>query len=431
MTKPKPSDRTVALQILLQVIQNHQPLSQLLQQPGISSLTKALCFGVIRHFIRLESVADSLVIKRPKDLSVWCCILLGLFQLDDMNMPDYAVVQETVALLSHLHKTWAKGFVNALLRRYCREQGAIQQALATHPEYQYNHPKWLLQTIQQAWPHEWQAILAANDTHPPMALRINLAKITREAYCKQLAAAEIAYTLLPHTVSGILLDTPCAVDQIPGFIEGEISVQDGAAQLAGPLLTLAPGLRVLDACCAPGGKLGQILELETHLSYCLGIDIEAKRLPKVKDNCRRLHLDAAIQVGDASHPKTWWDGVTFDRILIDAPCSATGIIRRHPDIKLLRTPDDIVHITALQKDILNSLWPLLAPNGILVYATCSILPKENEEQIASFIARHPDAIATITPQRWGQFTGHGWQILPGKHAMDGFFYAQITKKRAD
>jgi 16S rRNA (cytosine967-C5)-methyltransferase len=169
------------------------------------------------------------------------------------------------------------------------------------------------------------------------------------------------------------------------------------------------------------------LELETHLSYCLGIDIEARRLPKVKDNCRRLDLDATIQLGDASDPNTWWDGIAFDRILIDAPCSATGIIRRHPDIKLLRTAEDIVRITALQQNILNALWPLLAPNGILVYATCSILPDENETQIASFIAKHPDATATITPQLWGQFTGHGWQILPGQQAMDGFFYAQITK----
>lgn len=428
MTQPKPSDRSVALQILLQVIDTHQPLSHLLQQPGISPLTKALCFGVIRHFIRLESLADSLVTKRPKDLSVWCCILLGLYQLDDMSMPDYAVVQETVNLLSQMHKTWAKGFVNALLRRYCREQATLKQTLATHPEYQYNHPQWLLKTLQQAWPNDWQTIVTANDKHPPMALRVNLAKITRDAYCKRLDTAGVAYTLLTHTVSGILLDTPCAVDHIPGFMEGEISVQDGAAQLAGPLLTLAPGLQVLDACCAPGGKLGQILELEPHLTYCLGIDIEEKRLPKVKDNCRRLHLDATIQVADASHPDTWWDGVAFDRILLDAPCSATGIIRRHPDIKLLRTLEDIIHITAVQKAILNALWPLLAPNGILVYATCSILPEENEKQVASFIATHPDAVTTTTPQPWGQFTGHGWQILPGQQAMDGFFYAQITKR---
>ena len=427
MSSNQSKDRINALRILLKVLQDNQPLSLLLQEPNLSSLSKALCFGVARHYYRLAKVADAMVSKRPKDLDIFLCIILGLYQLDEMAMPDYAVVQETVNLLKYCRKLWAKPLVNALLRRYCREAATIQSALKEDAEYQYNHPQWLIQYIQHDWPKDWRDILKANNAHPPQSLRINLSKQSLNDYLKKLEEAGLAFKIAEHTRSGLILDKPLPVSEIPGFLQGEISVQDAAAQLAGPLLALAPGLRVLDACCAPGGKLGQILELEPNLADCVGMDIDPKRLSKVLDNCQRLSINPRLAAGDAAKPKEWWDGQAFDRILLDAPCSASGIIRRQPDIKLHRSPEDILKLTITQAALLEALWPLVAENGLLVYATCSIFAKENEQQVAAFISKHPDAQANTKPQDFGRCTGHGWQILPGEFEMDGFFYAQIRK----
>ncbi|PJD94060.1 MAG: 16S rRNA (cytosine(967)-C(5))-methyltransferase [Legionella sp.] len=426
----KHNDRAQALDILLNCLQTEQPLSYLLKKPTITPFTKALCFGVTRYYSRLERMADQCVDKRPKDLSVWLCILLGLYQIDHMSLPDYAVVQETVALLQTIKKSWAKGFVNAILRRFCRERNELKQSLGDDPIFLYAHPKWFIKKIQQDWPSSWEAILEANNTHPPMSLRINQHRNSSKIYQERLTQMGIPHHSIPHTGNGVILEEPCDVSDVPGFSEGDISVQDGAAQLAGPLLHLKPGLRVLDACCAPGGKTGQILELEPQLEACVGIDIDEKRLQRVHDNCQRLNVHPMLRQGDAAEPQAWWDGTLFDRILLDAPCSATGIIRRHPDIKLLRKKAEIEAITHVQRHILEALWPLLKPGGILVYATCSIMPEENEQQIATFVAQHPDALVTTTTQPWGHATGHGWQILPGEHQMDGFFYAQLSKSDA-
>lgn len=422
----KISERAHALEILFRLLQKHQPLAQNLQDPSVSPFTKTLCFGVARYYYRLEAIAESLVDKRPKALEIWICILMGLLQITVLKLPEYAVVQETVALLPG-KQAWAKGFVNAILRRFCREQAAILKKLMPDPEFMSMHPFWFIEKIQKEWPQHFQAILTMNIQHPPMSVRVNLRRISLENYVARLEQAQISYCRIPHTAAGLIIRQPCPVQELPGFLEGELSIQDGAAQLAGPLLDLKPGLRVLDACCAPGGKLSQILELEPELGACIGIDVDAQRLKRVQDNCTRLGLKPSLKQGDATHPKSWWDGQLFDRILLDTPCSATGIIRRHPDIKILRNLSEIQAITKVQTQILTALWPLLTPGGILLYATCSIMPEENSQQIVEFLQQHPDAQIQTTEQAWGHATGHGWQILPGEHKMDGFFYAKIKK----
>ncbi len=425
----KKNERLQALHILTQVIQDRTPLLHSMQAaPDLSPLSKALCFGVCRHYERLQALADCWVTKRPKQIDVWLCLLMGLYQLHYLRIPDYAVVKETVGLLMPIKKTWAKGLVNAVLRHYCREQEAVLLRLAENQAFMYGHPAWLIKRIQHDWPADWPMILKGNDLHPPMSLRVNAQHMTAQAYLLRLQEAGMDGSVLPFSPNGIALTAPCDVHELPGFSEGHVSVQDEAAQLAASLLDLKPGLRVLDACCAPGGKTGHILETEPHLSACVALDIERTRLVRVQDNLSRLNAHATLIQGDALHPESWWDEKPFDRILLDAPCSATGVIRRHPDIKRLRTEAEIAAVVQVQHNILRTLWPLLAPGGVMVYATCSIMPEENEHQMARFIAEKSDSQALTCERAWGRATGHGWQILPGEHNMDGFFYSVIQKK---
>ena len=429
----KKNERLQALNILTQVLQNQTPLLHSMQAvPDLSPLSKELCFGVCRHYERLQALADCWVTKRPKQIDVWLCLLMGLYQLHYLRIPDYAVVKETVGLLTPIKKPWAKGLVNAVLRHYCREQEAALLSLADNTAFLYGHPVWLIKRIQHDWPADWEMILKGNDIHPPMTLRVNARRLTAPDYLLRLQDAGMDGCVLPYASNnGITLTTPCDVHDLPGFFEGDVSVQDEAAQLAATLLDLKPGLRVLDACCAPGGKTGHILERQSDLSACVALDIERTRLVRVQDNLNRLNVNATLVQGDALHPESWWDGKPFDRILLDAPCSATGVIRRHPDIKLLRTEADIATVVQVQHDMLRALWPLLAPGGVMVYATCSIMPEENEQQVARFIAEEPDSQFITGEQPWGRATGHGWQILPGEHNMDGFFYSIIRKEAVD
>ena len=424
----KLSERAQACKILVALLEKHQPLMHLLQDPTITPFTKTLCFSFARYYYRLIAIADTLVEKRPKEMNIWVCLLLGLLQIHVLKLPDYAVVKETVALVP-AKQAWAKGFINAILRRFCREQMSIEAKLAEDSDYQSLHPKWLIEKLQNVWPGHWQTIVDANNAHPPMSLRVNLARISRAEYCNKLQQNKFSYTLIDATPSGIMLTNACPVTDLPGFAQGEVSVQDGAAQLAGTLLDLQPGLRVLDACCAPGGKLCHILEIESQLSACIGLDIDAQRLQRVQENALRLGLLPNLQSGDASQPQTWWDGKPFDRILIDAPCSATGIIRRQPDIRLLRHLKDIQNINQTQIQILKALWPLLAPQGILIYATCSIMPEENSQIIQAFLQEHSDATLEKIQVAWGHDTEYGQQIFPGEQGMDGFFYAKIVKNK--
>ena len=425
----KKNERLQALHILTAVLEEGTPLSHLMPSSArLSPLTKEICFGVCRHYFRLAAMADRLLKKRPKAIDVWANLLMGLYQLHYLRIPDYAVVKETVALLDQIKKSWAKALVNAVLRTYCRQQETLVAGLQEDTSFRYGHPEWLITRLQAAWPDDWQSILQANDTHPPMSLRINGRQTTANTYLTRLQEADTDAHPLMFAPFGMVLTKPCDVHELPGFTAGDVSVQDEAAQLAVTLLALQPGLRLLDACAAPGGKTCHILETEPALSACVALDIDSKRLARVQENLHRLNLQATLLKGDGLNPTSWWDGLLFDRILLDAPCSATGVIRRHPDIKLLRTEADITTVTQLQHDLLHALWPLLAPGGILVYATCSVMPEENEQQIAQFIASQSDSQFVMQDQPWGHATGHGWQILPGENNMDGFFYSVLMKK---
>jgi len=422
---PKP--RKQAFQCLTTLLDEGQSLKQLLSVNAVTPPAKNLCFGVCRYYFKLSVIANHLLDKKPKSNAVWVCILMGLYALIYAKEPDYAVVKETVGLLDKTPHQWGKNLVNAVLRRFCRERQTLLASLTTDEHYQNNHPEWFVQHIQEAWPNQWQTILEANDSHPPMHLRVNLQQTTREDYLNRLQKSNIEANALHHTETGIQLHQPCPVDQLPDFQKGIVSLQDEAPQLAISLLDLKPGQRVLDACAAPGGKTAHILEQEPKLERCIALDLDAKRLQRMRENLTRLRLSATLIKGDASHPKDWWDKTPFDRILLDAPCTATGVIRRHPDIKLLRTPEDLQAIVVLQQSILTALWPLLAPQGILLYATCSILPEENEQQIATFVAKNDNCRVISIDATWGEATAHGRQIFPGRSGMDGFFYSKLLK----
>lgn len=424
----KPNERLQAVHILIELLHEKTPLTHLMAaKPDITPFTKTLCFGVCRHYFRLQVMADTLMNKRPKSLDIWVCLLMGLYQLHYLEMADYAVVQETVSLLPQLKAVWAKGLVNAVLRRYCREKETLLKTLEAHAVFQHGHPGWLIKRLKKEWPTDWEAITSANDARAPMSLRINARRTTQADYLNRLTEANIKAHALLISKQGIGLDAPADVTTLPGFNEGLLSVQDEAAQLAVTLLDLAPGLRVLDACAAPGGKTCHILESQKNLKECVALDVDPRRVKRITDNLKRLLLEATVKVGDALYPETWWDGTPFNRILLDAPCSATGVVRRHPDIKVLRTAEDIQAIAALQGQLLRALWPLLSPGGILVYATCSIMLIENTNQIGAFIASHSDAKVIPIPLSIGHALPHGVQILPGENGMDGFFYSVLRK----
>ena len=423
------TDRALALSLLCKVWINHTPLAQVFHTHSlcVPAFTKAICFGVCRHYYRLELIANELIAKRPKSHVVWLTLLIGLYQLCYVNKPGYATINETVTLLTAFRCTWAKGFINATMRYYVDHKTKIMIKLKKNIVFNYGHPEWLLQLLQYDWPQHWQSMVHANDLHPPMSLRVNLHKISRCNYLHKLQTIGLDATKHHASLSGLNLSHPCMVDILPGFLDGEVSVQDESAQLIIELLQLTKGLRVLDACAAPGGKTAHILESEPNLQACIALDIDERRLGYINANLTRLNLQAAIIHGDAAHPEIWWDKIPFDRIILDAPCSATGVIRRHPDIKLLRTQADIERVITIQHNLLHSLWPLLAIGGIMVYATCSVLNCENENQIAKFISKTPNCSFKYHNYAWGYFTGHGWQILPGVENRDGFFYSVLQK----
>jgi 16S rRNA (cytosine967-C5)-methyltransferase len=421
------NERIQALSILIKVISNKIALTYLFV-PEHSPFTKALCFGVCRHYRRLQAIADCMLTTRPLVLEVWLTLLLGLYQLHFLNKPDYTVVQETVAMLDVLKKSWAKGLINAVLRRFCRERDDIINTLAQNNDYCFGHPTWLLKSLKNDWPTCWQTILIGNDAHPPMTLRVNQRHQSQQAYLKRLKKVGIEAKCALYSPVAIILKSPCAVSELPGFAHGDVSVQDEAAQLAVSLLNLKPRLRVLDACCAPGGKTCHILEAEPALAQCLALDSDKQRLERVYENLRRLKLHAQIQQADALMPSDWWDGQLFDRILLDVPCSATGVIRRHPDIKLLRSAADIATIVPIQQALLQQMWQLLAPGGLLVYATCSIMKQENEQQIKHFLSIHTDCQVDCQTKPWANNTGYGWQLIPGHDELDGFFYSVLSKR---
>jgi 16S rRNA (cytosine967-C5)-methyltransferase len=395
-----------------------------------TAFLQALIFGVIRWYPRLAFIANQLLEKplKQKDRDLEYLIAVGLYQLTDMRVPEHAALAETVEAARVLNKPWATGLVNAVLRSYQRKSENIKKLLQTNEVAFYAHPQWLIDSLKTDWPDQWENILTANNALPPLSLRVNTQKNSRETYLQTLESSGIIAELIPHTSSGIVLKTPVDITTLPGFEKGLFSVQDGAAQLAAGLLELMPNLRVLDACAAPGGKTTHILEIEPNLTELIAIDISPDRTRLISENLARLQLHATVKTANAEKPETWWDGLLFDRILCDAPCSATGVIRRHPDIKYLKTADDLTQLSVQQLSLLNTLWLLLKPGGILVYATCSVLAIENDKTVEKFLSTTKNAFLMPSLLECGFPKSVGHQILPGQNDMDGFYYARIGKK---
>ena len=433
MKQAKTNPRAVAARIIAQVMVDGRSLSRALEAipPAAMddrALIQEMCYGTLREYHRLTLMVAKLLKKslKEKDGDVQALLLLGLYQLMSMRVPDHAAVSETVAATAVLKKPWARAMVNGVLRNFQRQADSLLALAQDSDEGHWSHPQWLIDALRQAWPTQWQALLEANNQRPPMTLRVNTSMSSAEDYLTELCKVGIDAQCSPVTPSAILLTQAQDVTLLPGFAEGRVSVQDEAAQQAAYLMLLETGQRVLDVCAAPGGKTGHMLELADV--EMVAVDVEADRLQRVKENLQRLGKSAQCIAGDASQPDAWWDGKPFDRILLDAPCSATGVIRRHPDIKLLRQPTDINNLVVLQAQILDAIWPLLEPGGMLLYATCSVLPQENAEQVAAFLARQPEAQHKVFDVAWGQAVKFGRQVLTGTAGMDGFYYACLEKK---
>ena len=393
------------------------------------ALVQELSYGTLRLLPRLEFLAAGLMHKplKPGEGDLEALILVGLYQLIATRIPPHAAVAATVAAARAQRRPWAAGLVNALLRRYEREKDTLEAASAEAPRVRWLFPDWLLGRLQAAWPDHWQAICDASNTRPPMSLRVNRLRTDRRNYAARLAENGISARPLPHAAAGLTLDAPVATARLPGFDAGLVSVQDGGAQLAAFLLDPQPGERILDACAAPGGKAAHLLELADNDLDLTAVDLDPQRLARVDEGLARLGVRARTCIGDAAAPDGDWAQGTYRRILLDVPCSATGVIRRHPDIKWLRRDTDIARLAALQGRILDAVWPLLAPGGTLLYVTCSLLPQENEDQVTAFLGRTMDARSDPIEAPWGLIRGPGRQILPEAGGMDGFFYARLKR----
>ena len=396
------------------------------------ALLRLLCYGTLRHHWRLQSWIAQLL-ERPlksKDSIINALLAIGLYQLTDTRIPDHAVVSQTVEASRLLRRPKLAGLLNAVLRRFLRED--LASSAADNAEAVHDHPQWLIDAIENDWPAQSAAILAANNSRAPMWLRVDVSRATAAEYVQRLQQAGLAAETFSAIDSAVKLAEPVSVDELPGFSEGLVSVQDAAAQLAAPWLLKETSRRVLDACAAPGGKSGHLLELGGAGIDLTCLDSDAKRLQAVGENLSRLGRSATLACADASTPQTWWDGEAFDAILLDAPCSATGVIRRHPDIKLLRRASDIASLASLQRSLLDSLWPLLAPGGRMLYVTCSVLAAENDAVVGSFIEATPDASEDDALQNNNirdvmQRKTYGFQVLPGTANMDGFYYACLER----
>jgi 16S rRNA (cytosine967-C5)-methyltransferase len=429
------SARTIAAQVLAAVMSEQRSLTAVLAEQIKNvderdrGFCQQLCYGVLRWQPRLAVIADKLLRKpfKNKDADVHALLLVGLYQLRELQTPPHAAISETVNAAKQLGKPWAGGLLNACLRNYQRQQTTIDAELEQNQEAVHAHPAWLLNHYQQDWPEFWQQVCEANNQQPPMMLRVNRQQGDREHYLQLLAEQGIEAQPLEAGNEAILLSSPCDVHKLPGFFDGSASVQDGAAQRVIELLDIQSGQRILDACAAPGGKTGHILE-QAPDNEVIALDISDKRLQSIAENLSRLHLSASLAAADAADTGLWWDGEAFDRILIDAPCTGSGVIRRHPDIKLLRRPDDIDQLAETQKQLLDNLWPLLKPGGLMVYTTCSAFKQENEQQIEAFLQRHPDAGEIRPDSPPAQPRPFGFQRLPGDDVMDGFYYACLQRR---
>jgi 16S rRNA (cytosine967-C5)-methyltransferase len=427
--------RTAAVRALAAVLDGRSlksvlaPAEAAIADPRDRALLHTILLAGSRGALRWRAALKHLM-ERPlpaRARPVEAALIAGLAQLAELGMPAHAVLDQTVAAVRALGHAGHAGLVNAVLRRWLRERAAIEAAIADEPEATHLLPRWLLDQLRRDWPRDWPAIVAAGNASAPMWLRINPLRTTIEDYTSRLAEAGIEAVAQPPLDQALRLVVPVPVARLPGFADGLASVQDGAAQYAAQLLELAPGQRVLDACAAPGGKTAHLLEREPGLAQVVALDRDPARLVTVRENLARLGLAAATVAGDAGEPDAWWDGRAFERILLDAPCSATGILRRQPDVRLHRREADIAALAAGQLRLLSALWPLLAPGGRLLYAVCSILRRESETVLERFLAEHDDATALPLAVPGARALGAGIQLLPGHDDLDGFAYGLLAK----
>ncbi|MFM7273054.1 MAG: 16S rRNA (cytosine(967)-C(5))-methyltransferase RsmB [Gammaproteobacteria bacterium] len=426
------SARLLAARALLPVLRGEATLDDALRHASDKlegrerAFLRELAFGVCRRYAELEGLLAGLLVRPMKaaDADVRALLLIGIYQLRYLRVPDHAALAETVGACHGLRKPWARGLVNAVLRGYLARREELEARLSRAERLA--HPQWLLEAIEAAWPAQAAAIIEAGNGTGPLSLRVNRLRGDRASWLAKARSAGFEGEASPIAEDGVLMGRAVDVEALPGFREGEVSVQDEAAQLAAELIAAEPGERILDACAAPGGKACHLLEHTPGLRL-IALDSSANRLARVQENLQRLGLGAELREGDATQPDAWWDGVPFDRILVDAPCSGTGVIRRHPDIKVLRAPAQVRESAQLQSRILDALWPLLAPGGVLLYCTCSILPQENEAVIAAFLARTPSAGEWPLDVAWGQAQGCGRQLLPGEGSHDGFYFARLRR----
>jgi len=430
--KARQNPRIAALLALAEVLDEHKSLADSTALSGIrdsrdSALSRHLAYGVLRWLTALEWLAAELFTKplKQRDRDVRRLVLIGLQQLWHDQTASHAAVNETAECARLLGKPWAVGLVNAVLRRFQREQQLLLAGRDQH-EARFAHPRWLRDEIKQDWPEQWQDIFDANNQQAPLWLRLNRQRADETVLRKQLQIAGFETTDHPYAKDAICITPAAAVTKIPGFEKGWLSVQDPAAQLARDLLAPEANERVLDACAAPGGKTAHLLESCPGIELTV-LDKQSNRVDQIHQNLERLSLSADTLVADAAAPEDWWDGKKFNKILLDAPCSATGVIRRHPEIKWLRSRDQVDAVIQTQAALLAALWPLLEPGGVFVYATCSVLKRENELQIQGFLQQHEDAKVVNIAADWGTELSYGRQIMPGEAQMDGFFYAVLRK----
>ncbi|MFT5134069.1 MAG: 16S rRNA (cytosine967-C5)-methyltransferase [Gammaproteobacteria bacterium] len=431
------NSRADAAKTLLHVVKKSCPLDLALTntfedvtEQKERSFIQALCYGVMRWYPRLDCIVATLLDKplKEKDTDIKLLLFLGIYQLDFMRTPEHAAVSATVDACLALNKSWAKNMINAVLRRYQREKLQLDALVSNTASAHYAHPDWLIDQLRDDWPENWSSLLEKNNDAPPMHLRINLRLVSRTDYLRKLETLGMNAEALRLSNCGITLSQAVPVEELPGFFSGYVSVQDLGAQLAVSLLKLSPGLMVLDACAAPGGKTAHMFESEPGLGKLVAIDKDAHRIALLKATQQRLGTKMQIIQADAGDATSWWDGELFDRILLDAPCSATGVIRRHPDIKMLRQDKQMTGLKQSQAQLLSSLWPLLKQGGTMVYATCSLFRQENDIQIEKHLNKHDDAKLLTIEADWGVATSYGRQTLPTLDDTDGFYYAVLEKR---
>jgi 16S rRNA (cytosine967-C5)-methyltransferase len=435
----KMNSRALAAKTLTRVVKHSHALDLALEETfrqiddqKEKSFVQELCYGVMRWYPRLDFLLAQLLEKplKQKDLDIQMLLMLGIYQLNEMRTPEHAAVSATVDACDSIRKSWAKNLINAVLRRYQREKSQLDAKVNETKRACYAHPDWFIKRMQTDWPNCWSELLGKNIERPPMHLRVNLQQTSRIDYLNELERMNIAAQASSLNDCGITLSSPMPVEELPGFSRGQVSVQDHGAQLAASLLNLSSGLSVLDACAAPGGKTAHIYESEADLYKLTAIDVGDPRIALLQSTKQRLAVKMEIIQADASKVESWWDGELFDRILLDAPCSATGVIRRHPDIKILRQTEQLDSLADTQENLLFALWPLLKQGGRMLYSTCSMFKQENDNQIEKLLNRHDDAEIINIDADWGVAMEFGRQTLPTQEDSDSFYYAVLEKKHA-